>query len=172
MTYNSIEKTIRNEKNFEFQNQKIFFYFFYTFLFSKLEINKINTRSSYINDGKSVTLNLVHISSQLEIKIKVDRYEIYVWIDDLGYSMFQISKQKKYSDNFYQEIIDFLYESFKGNFYKQFFSDGNKEVKVSLKWKRNIYPEATYISIKHLFLEKFRIKKYEIVKTNEYPSFF
>ncbi|GEM_PF-5110072 len=172
MNYNSIVKLINNEDSFEFQNQKVFFHFFYKYLFSKLDVNKINNRSSYINNGKSIILNIIHVSSQLEIEIKVDKYEIYVLIDGLGYSMFQISKQKEYSDSFYLEVIDFLHESFKGNFYKHFFCDGNREVKVKLSWKDSTYPEAVYISIKDLFLEKLKIKKYLLMKKTEYPSFF
>ena len=138
MNYNSIVKIINNEGNFEFQNQKMFFHFFNKSLFSKLDIKKINNRSNYVNDGKSIFLKIVHISSQIEIEIKVDKYEIYVWVEGIGYSMFQICKQKEYSDSFYLEVMAFLNESFKGNFSKQNFYDGNKQVKVKLNWKKNI----------------------------------
>ncbi|CAA0227327.1 hypothetical protein TMP248_380007 [Tenacibaculum maritimum] len=170
MNLDSIKEIIKKE-NFRFQNQERFFNFFSTILLEKLVSNKINDRSNYINDGDRIVLDLIHKSSELNIKIKVDEYEIYVFIDDFGYSMFQISQQEKNSNQFYLDVIDFLKDSFEGNFNKELFYDKDRLVKEKFMWKKEKYPEAIYMPIKYLFLEKLGIKNYKLKKIINYPSF-
>ncbi len=154
------------------QNQIIFFDLFINRIFYKMDAFKVNERSFYNQNEESVILNFIHRQGGPEIKIKVDKFEVYIWIENFGYSAFQISKKENFSDEFFEDIICFLEYAFSGNFKQEFYYYKDELVKSRIIWKINKFPESIYMPLKHLFFEKLKIRKYKLKRIKEFPSFF
>jgi len=170
MNFNEINNIINNQ-NFYFKNQEFFFNEF-KFLLSKIDEYKLNNRSDFIKENDFLKLTLVHQSSRSTIIIKIDEFEIYVWVNEMGYSMFNITQEKKYSFLFYKDVIIFLTKSLEGSFKKELYYHRKQLIKSRLIWDNNLYKDAVYMSLKDILLEKIFLKKLKLIKTINYPSFF
>lgn len=170
MDYYSIQNIL--EKTIHRHNNLTAFCDYFLKLFKQLDNNKINHRSNIEVKEDYLKLDLIHFNSNSIIEIKVDEYEIYIWVDSFGYSMFNISKNKSGTSIFYEDVIIFLKTAFEGGFSKQIFIENEKISKVKLIWNEKKYPDAVSMSIKNIALEKLGIKRFKLLKEIKYPTFF
>lgn len=168
MTSNILSKI--SSSTFEFKNLYVLNYL--KPLLSELNELRIDERSNAQISKEALLIQLLNSDGYTKLGIKIDKYEIFVTLDDIGYSMFQISKNEMNSEPFCIEVDNFLRNALRGKYFKKKFFYKEDFIKSEFAWLNDVYPKKIDISLKSLIMEKLGLIKYDSTTIINYSSFY
>ncbi len=158
----NIDKKVLN------QNASQFFKFSMELLES-IDDSKLDERSTVEINAEFIVIDLIHKDGLSHIRIRVDKAEVYVWIDDIGYTMFHISIRD--GSLFYEDISKFLENALRGNYIRKSFFRKEQLFMVGIFWNNDIYREKIEIGLLDLFKYKLGFLKPDLVTEKNFSSF-